>query len=786
MPMYYLYINSVCSLIRIAQQWNFLFHFYQQKKRSCNQTNIIFNNFFSVQISLNGRNNEPCESLVHLINAHCSVSPLSTIRERLDNLGEQFQRAYAGLKSISSSGVTITPTANNLAISAAQQRLQLCYPLYYMALENILLDEIRRIEKKLVTTTLTPLSSSNNSNKTRRTHPDLTTLLAQDTFHRALFICCMEIVMVSCDPPNHHFPWILEALSLDSVQFFKVVEVLVRNLDLPREIVKYMNQVVEYILDSYAWRTNSSVWSVLKATGRAPSIEEVIPPEKLDQGSNDCYTRNTTTISPGRKLLTSNVISTKNIKLSPNSYAKQPRLTGSNNSNNNSNSITSKVSVSRQQNIEFSTNQPGIYRLLSSGVEDESAQAAAQLLASGATDSVNIDSGLLGTSDDVGINQDNVNIDVKPITEQLVDDYIVNTAVTVTSATTTVNSSNNSTVVTSLTPGSGNTINYFPIRHDSIAIFFRQTYQMASLRLRDLCERLSLTRELMAKIWTCIEQVIVHETELLRDRCIDQVIMCCIYGICKLVLYRPLTFVDIVQVYRMQPQSYRDIYRRVLINRVSYGRGNTEERGDLSRFYNVIFLPQMKDFIKKAASVRSTYNETDPNCRTGHHSLGSDSLSTDDNTVLNQWTLHPSLSPMPILVNNLASNSAAALNLGLDPTTTSGDIIQARRLASNRNIFISPVKQQVNLSPKKVIFTVGRSTGKDLQDVNLMISSAERRASMANLTMGLKRPAGGGSTTTTYVANSSPFTVTSGTSSSRTVTLVGPSGFTTKRIDFDM
>lgn len=222
MPMYYLYINSVCSLIRIAQQWNFLFHFYQQKKRSCNQTNIIFNNFFSVQILLNGRNNEPCESLVHLINAHCSVSPLSTIRERLDNLGEQFQRAYAGLKSINSSGVTITPTANNLAISAAQQRLQLCYPLYYMALENILLDEIRRIEKKLVTTTPTPLSSSNNSNKTRRTHPDLTTLLAQDTFHRALFICCMEIVMVSCDPPNHHFPWILEALSLDSVQFFKV------------------------------------------------------------------------------------------------------------------------------------------------------------------------------------------------------------------------------------------------------------------------------------------------------------------------------------------------------------------------------------------------------------------------------------------------------------------------------------------------------------------------------------------------------------------------------------
>ncbi|KAH8873590.1 Retinoblastoma-like protein 1 [Schistosoma japonicum] len=734
-------------------------------------------NLNQLQILLNGRSKEPSESLVDLINAHCSVSPLSTIRERLEDLGGQFQRAYAGLKSTacSNSGATIKSTAaNSLAISAAQQRLQLCYPLYYMALENILVDEIRRIDKRLATTTpLSSLNNTNNSNQTR-SRPYLSTLLAQDTFHRALFICCMEIVMLSCDPPNHHFPWILEALSLDSIQFFKVAEVLIRNIDFPREIIKYMNQVVEYILDSYAWRSNSSLWSILKATGRAPSIEEVIPPEKLDQGSNDCYSRTSAALTPGRKILTSNIISAKSIKLSPSSFAKQPRLTGS---------ITSKIPTS-QKNIEFSTNQTSIHRLLSTGIEDESAQAAAQLLASGVTDSTSLDSSLLGTPDDVGINQDNSNLDVKPMTEQLVDDYIVNASITVTTATAV------SSTVASVpwSSSSNNTINYFPTRHDSIAIFFRQTYQVASLRLRDLCERLNLTRELMAKIWTCIEQVIVHETELLRDRCLDQIIMCCIYGICKLVLYRPLTFVDIVQVYRMQPQSYRDIYRRVLINRVSYGRGNTEERGDLSRFYNVIFLQQMKDFIKKAAAVRSTHNETDSNNRTGH-GLGSDSLSTDDNSLLNQWTLHPLLSPMPIQINTLAStNAAAAVNLGLDATTTSGDMIQARRLASNRNIFISPVKQQVSLSPKKVIFTVGRSTGKDLQDVNLMISSAERRASMANLTMGLKRPAaaavvggGGGS-----VDNPSTFTVTTGTSSSRTVTLVGPSGFTTKRIDFNM
>lgn len=58
---------------------------------------------------------------------------------------------------------------------------------------------------------------------------------------------------------------------------------MVRNVDLPRDVVKYMNQVGELILDSYAWRSLSPLWAVIKAAGRAPSIEEVVPPEKLEQ-----------------------------------------------------------------------------------------------------------------------------------------------------------------------------------------------------------------------------------------------------------------------------------------------------------------------------------------------------------------------------------------------------------------------------------------------------------------------------------------------------------------------
>lgn len=89
---------------------------------------------------------------------------------------------------------------------------------------------------------------------------------------------------------------------------------------------------------------------------------------------------------------------------------------------------------------------------------------------------------------------------------------------------------------------------YYPSRHDSLSIFFRQVYYVASFRVRDLCDRLNLTRDVLVKVWTCVENVIMHNTDLLRDRCLDQMLLCCLYGVCKVALYRPLSFVEVIQV----------------------------------------------------------------------------------------------------------------------------------------------------------------------------------------------------------------------------------------------
>lgn len=60
-----------------------------------------------------------------------------------------------------------------------------------------------------------------------------------------------------------------------------------------------------------------------------------------------------------------------------------------------------------------------------------------------------------------------------------------------------------------------------------------QLYHLASVRLRDLCDRLDVDRESMAQMWTCFEHVLMEHIDLLRDRHLDQMIMCSIYVMAK-------------------------------------------------------------------------------------------------------------------------------------------------------------------------------------------------------------------------------------------------------------
>lgn len=60
-----------------------------------------------------------------------------------------------------------------------------------------------------------------------------------------------------------------------------------------------------------------------------------------------------------------------------------------------------------------------------------------------------------------------------------------------------------------------------------------QVYHLASVRLRDLCVKLDISSDLRGKIWTCFEHSLVHCTDLMKDRHLDQLLLCSIYIISK-------------------------------------------------------------------------------------------------------------------------------------------------------------------------------------------------------------------------------------------------------------
>lgn len=69
-------------------------------------------------------------------------------------------------------------------------------------------------------------------------------------------------------------------------------------------------------------------------------------------------------------------------------------------------------------------------------------------------------------------------------------------------------------------------------RAGSFALFFRKFYKLACLRIKVFCDDLAI-QDCIGVIWTIFENSIVEHTELIRNRHLDQIIMCAIYSYIK-------------------------------------------------------------------------------------------------------------------------------------------------------------------------------------------------------------------------------------------------------------
>ncbi|XP_029191075.1 retinoblastoma-like protein 1 [Acropora muricata] len=647
-----------------------------------------------LQALLSGSKAGPSDRLLQIFH-QCSGNPKEVIENRVESLGETFLREY----------VQPSPDRPKSPCSTkefALKRLKLAEILYYKVLESITLTEQRRLQG----------------------HLDLLSLLEQESFHRSLMACCLEIVIFSYNS-QRTFPWMIEIFDISPYHFYKIIEVFIKAEDgLSRDVVKHLNHIEEQILECLAWSHDSPLWTSIHQAGSVPSCEEV------------SLQNHTEGIHSTQSLLASPIIHPRVQRICGEEGAARRGLQTPSSPTLHevfSSPVTSGSGARRNLMVNFGSSPPAQNSqpvTHSPTTRQATARNAPTLIITPAP----VNTGYVVN----GVTAQAVVLPSTSTTVQVTSPQ-AGTALTPSSA---ITSPMSSPLRASSAPGTPKGKNITPIKPKktgSLALFFRKVYHLASVRLRDLCAKLDVQEDLRVKMWTCFEYTLMHVTELMKDRHIDQILMCSIYVMGK-VTNADLSFQNIMKCYRTQPQAVSHVYRSVLLKgrkraligssgsdggkgiksdpgssgpsspvhgtssavaspvrsgsavpstpppTSASGSSSTEnspningERGDLIEFYNKVFIKRVKTFALRFSA--------------GDRALDS-----------------PPLSPLPVMKNQAHS--------------------PRRKVTSRHHVYISPHKNGIPMTPTtRLLYCFKESPAEKLRDINQMLKQGSSETS---------------------------------------------------------
>ncbi|XP_018089739.1 retinoblastoma-like 1 L homeolog isoform X3 [Xenopus laevis] len=607
-----------------------------------------------LQSMVAGLRNAPSEQLIEVFKS-CVRNPIENVLNIVRDIGLRFVDHYT----------QSTEDQPGSHIDFAVNRWKLAEILYFKVLETIVVQESRRLHGK-----------------------DLTALLEQDIFHQSLIACCLEIVLFAYSSPKT-FPWTIEVLKLSAFYFYKVIEVFIRSEDgLSRDMVKHLNTIEEQILESRAWTSDSVLWVHLDAVDDVPTCEEVIIPSNFETGNEALV---------------------GHLPMIPASPIVHPRVKDLGGSYRRDCQPLSPISV----HDRYSSPAAGSAKRRLFGDDCPREPAADKITTPDITRiRIAISPSPVKTVHPIG---HAVAIPVQGVALE------TGKSLSVTMKTSPSQSENSVPVpltaqalISPLTKHQlGRNLETCPTsarkpkKTGSLALFFRKMYHLASVRLRDLCLKLDVSNDLRRKIWTLFVYSLVHCTDLMKDRHLDQLLLCAVYIMAKISKEERL-FHDIMKCYRNQPQANSHVYRSVLLKRlpqasedetstsqdVEMTASNSNdshptpsgfsgspcgqaERGDLITFYNNVYVERVRLFALKFSS------------------------STQDHLVD-----APPLSPFPSIKQQA---------------------ISPRRVSQQHSIYVSPHKNSGNLTPHTaLLYKFNGSPSKSLQDINSMLKQEQR------------------------------------------------------------
>lgn len=119
--------------------------------------------------------------------------------------------------------------------------------------------------------------------------------------------------------------------------------------------------------------------------------------------------------------------------------------------------------------------------------------------------------------------------------------------------------------------------------------FLQRVLGQAAHRVLSLSECLNLPEDLRELTWSTVKYVLSECTEMLKNRHLDQLVLCCLFATCK-VHGQQVTFNHINEVYgKLNPEEVGQITKSVWLSQGVHD--------NVIVFYNKVFIAKTKDFI---------------------------------------------------------------------------------------------------------------------------------------------------------------------------------------------
>ncbi|CAO2144326.1 unnamed protein product [Urochloa humidicola] len=227
----------------------------------------------------------------------------------------------------------------------------------------------------------------------------------------------------------------------------------------------------------------------------------------------------------------------------------------------------------------------------------------------------------------------------------------------------------------------------------TVQIFFSKILKLAAIRIRNLCERVQYVEQ-TERVYNVFKQILDQRTALFFNRHIDQVILCCLYGIAK-VCQLELPFREILSNYKREPQCKPEVFLSIYIGSRNRNGVLVSRHVDIITFYNEVFVPAAKPFLVPF--------------------IASGTRPEDKKNASSQISGSPKPSPFPNLPD-----------------------MSPKKVSSSHNVYVSPLRQtkmDLLLSPSSRSFyaCIGEGThayqspSKDLAAINSRINYNGRR-----------------------------------------------------------